>query len=151
MLINILTISGSLLTAASVAFAGYQLVLNRRERQAQFLFDTNVWLLSDPAVRAFYYRLDYNRWTFDPDTFRLSPEEELLDRLLHTLDMVQRFVESGLLRPAHMAMLQMDMPQILNNPEVQKYFAWLDTEFPGLENPPYAAARRLAAALPPYA
>jgi hypothetical protein len=150
MLNSVIGIVGIFLTFLTVAFAGYELNRARRDSQSRFLFDINAWLISDEEARKFYYRLDYERWQFDPNTFRLSDEERALDKLLYTLNTIQHLIESKHIPAQKLDYLQLDAAQILNNPEVQKYFAWLDTEFPDHVERPYAAARRMAKTLPPF-
>lgn len=152
MLGNALAVGGIFLTFLSVSFAGYQLFLSRRDHQARFLFDVNSWLFADDEIRRFYYVLDYGRWTFDPDTFRGSDDERILDKFLYTLDTIQRLIESNHIRPRELTFLHVEAAQVLNNPEVQKYFAWIRTEFPDRkpEELSFAAAQRMAKTLPDY-
>lgn len=137
----------ALIVAGSAAFFGFrQLRVAAASNRARFLFDILRWHQDDPAVRAFFYRLDYNQWTFDPDTFPMSDDEPYIDRLLTLFDLVEHFIQIGVLKEAEVPIVQFEASQVMNNPQVRAYLRWLDTEFEkmGVPTPAFGRARALA-------
>jgi hypothetical protein len=108
---SVVGIVGIFLTFVSVAFAGYELNRTRRESQSHFLFDINSRLIADDETRKFYYKLDYGRWQFEPDSLRLSDEERALGKLLHTLNVIQHLIESRRIEAPALDFLQVDAAQ----------------------------------------
>ena len=66
--------------------------------RARFVLDLNrEFLLSDPE-RAFFYKLDYKEFKFNPDSFAESTDERELDRLLYKLSYVGKLLHDGVLK-----------------------------------------------------
>jgi hypothetical protein len=143
---NILTLIGIFLTFASVTFAGSELRRSRHASQSGFLFNISTWYLDDPALRQFFYKLDYNTWKFDEEKFSGSADEPLLDKMLYVFDLLEHLIESKQMSPDDLQMFAFEASRVLHNPEVKKYLSWLDAEYRlvGQPGPAYAAARKLA-------
>ncbi|WP_369265218.1 hypothetical protein [Streptomyces sp. R35] len=139
-----LTLLGLLLTFLSVGFTGRQLQRSRQTTQAEFLFNITTWFLDDQSVRELYYKLDYATWTFDENAFTGSIDEPHLDKLLYILNLVDQLAESGQINKSGLRILEFEASRVLHNPEVQKYFEWLDKEYRrvGRPGPAYSGARR---------
>lgn len=146
---NILTLIGIFLTFASVTFAGRQLQRTRRTNQAQFLFNITTWFLNDSDLRDIFYKLDYNEWQFDKNTFSGSEDEPKIDKMLFVFDLLEHLIESEHISPGDLRILSFEASRVLHNPEVERYLTWLDTEYRlvGRPTPAYAGARKLAARL----
>jgi hypothetical protein len=142
---NILTLIGIFLTFASVTFAGSELRRSRHTSQSGFLFNISTWYLDDPALRQFFYKLDYNTWKFDEKKFSGSAEEPPLDKMLFVFDLLEHLIESRQMSPAYLQMFAFEASRVLHNPEVKKYLTWLDKEYSqvGVPGPAYALARKL--------
>jgi hypothetical protein len=145
-LANALTLVGIFLTFASVAFAGRQLRRSLHTSQADFLFKIITWYLDDPALRAFFYKLDYNQWKFDQRTFSGSDEEPLIDKMLYVFDLLERLIQSKQISQADLSILTFEASRVLHNPQVERYLTWLDDEYRqvGRPTPAYAGARAFA-------
>jgi hypothetical protein len=143
---NILTITGILLTFASVTFAAVELRRSRRNSQAEFLFNIITWYLGDQALRNFFYKLDYNTWKFDEKKFPGSRDEPNLDKMLFVFDLLERFVASENIALSDLSMIAFEASRVVHNPEVERYLTWLDEEYrqAGYPTPAYEGARRLA-------
>lgn len=135
-----------LVAAGSLIFAGYQVLQNHRASRHQFLFNTIDRYFRDPETRSFYYELDYHRWKFDPRTLPMSREEPHLDHLIYTFDLIEQMVQKQVLKESEIAILGFQALRVIDNPEVQKYLAWLDDEYRmvGRPVPAHSGARKLA-------
>jgi len=145
MVTSVLTIIGLLLTFASVTFAARELRQSRQTSQSEFLFNILTWYLNDPGLREFFYKLDYNRWKFDKNTFSGSEEEPHLDKMLYVFDLLERLIESKQISPNDLNIVSFEASRVLRNAQVERYLSWLDEAFRevGQLGPAYAAARRL--------
>ncbi len=81
------TVGGMALAAASLLIASRSPQLASRTSKAKFVFDLTDQFLKEPSLKAFWYRIDYDKdamaWRFDLATFRHSEEERLLDVLIY--------------------------------------------------------------------
>jgi hypothetical protein len=143
---DLVTLAGFIFTIVSVTFAALELRRNRKVDGERFLFDVTERYFRDPEVRKFFYRLDYNDWTFDQERFALSDEERWLDALLYDLDLMGHLYDAGLLSKEKAQMIRFQASRVIRNPEVQKYLAWLDGQYhgAGVSGGSHAKARLLA-------
>jgi hypothetical protein len=126
---DVLTLIGFFLTLVGLFFAIRQLRQNTRVQRAQFLMDTTERYFSDSEVRKFYYKLDYDKFTFKLDTFMGSDDERWLDSLLYTFDVIGRMVKMNALTANEVDILAFQASRVLKNSEVKKYLDWLNGEY----------------------
>lgn len=107
--------------------------------------------LSDHAERKFFYTLDYTdcyqSFTFEPDDFRFSSDENLLDGLLIKLSGIGRLLKLGIIERGDMAWLETILATVIRNPEVMEYLRWLTSEHQVPDHSDFRDALGLYAAL----
>ena len=69
---------------------------DNRAVRARFVYDLNQGFLLNDDERNFFYKLDYQDFFFDPNTFAQSDDERQLDRLLYKLSYVGKLLRDGL-------------------------------------------------------
>lgn len=88
--------------------------------------------LNDHSERKFFYKLDYTdsyqSFKFDPDDFRFSMDENLLDGLLIKLSGVGRLLSLGIIDRGDIAWMRNILTLVIQNSEVIEYFRWLKSE-----------------------
>lgn len=132
-----------LVAAVAAVVALWQLRTMRRVNRARFLFDILKWYLDDNELRTMFYALDYHQWHFRPSDFVLSEEEPSIDKLLFVFEIVEHFIEIGVLKADEVPILRFEASRVLHNKEMVKYLDWLDLEYrkSGVRTPAYQKAR----------
>lgn len=108
------------------------LLRNSRVQKAQFIANLTKDFFQDSDLRKFFYKIDYERFRFDPANvaeFKGSEDERYLDALLYQYNMVGRLVRLGVVSQEDMEFLLFEMVQVFKNADVKKYIAWLEGEF----------------------
>lgn len=148
---DLLTVIALLLTAAALAFTGYQIQQGRLASRHQFLFATMDRYFRDAGTRAFYYRLDHTEqpfsWKFDRVTFLGSADGAHLDYLLQTFALIEQMIAASVLKPSDVKLLGFEALRVIENAEVKKYLEYLDSDYDQILGPnskAYADARNLA-------
>lgn len=148
---DILTALGFLATAVGLCFAYFQLRQGVRDQRAHFLLVLTERYFADKEIRAIYYKLENEKepFLFDPEKFHGSPEEQWLDQLLYTFDVIGQVVRTESLTKSEAQIFAFQAKQVLDHPEVIKYLAWLDLYYAGkgLTVPAHEAAKYLVETL----
>jgi len=88
--------------------------------------------MTDHSERKFFYKLDYTEsyqsFKFDPDDFRFSMDENLLDGLLIKLSGVGRLLKLGIIDRGDIAWMKNILTIVIQNQEVVEYLRWLKSE-----------------------
>ncbi len=140
---------GLVLAGIGLMFAAVELRLSAKVQRAQFLMDVTQRYFGDESVRKFYYKVDYEKFEFDPASFIGSDDERHLDTLVYTFDTMERLVRMGVLSDDDIRIFAFQASRLFNNPQVAEYFKWLDNEYrnEGRPTPAHADARSLATRL----
>ena len=120
---------GDILTAGSVLFAAITLLGNIRVQGADFLLKLTERYFKDESVRDFYYKVDWQKYKFDPATLALSQEERLLDKLLYSFDEIGETFRLGVLDEKQARIFAFQAARVLDNQDVKKYLAMLDAAY----------------------
>jgi hypothetical protein len=121
------------------------LIRNSRVQKAQFIANLVKDLFQDGDLRKFYYKVDYEKFHFDPEKvsdFKESEDERHLDALLYHYNTVGRLVRLGVISQDDVEFLLFEIVQVFKNSEVEKYIAWLDSEFKKFGAYGYSQRRR---------
>jgi hypothetical protein len=116
----------------SAVVAVLTLLRNSRVQKAQFIANLTKDFFQDSDLRKFFYKVDYEKFRFDPTKvaeFKGSEDERHLDALLYQYNMVGRLVRLGVISQEDVEFLLFEMVQVFKNTEIQKYITWLETEF----------------------
>jgi hypothetical protein len=105
--------------------------------RAGFVKDLVASFFANHEERLFFYRLDYREWKFLPDQFRMSDDEVLLDNLFYRLSYVGMLVNDGILDVDDVYILRFILRDLIENEEIQKYFAWVHQDVPGAHDLAY--------------
>ena len=92
-----------------------------RATRARFVLDLNREFLQSDPERAFFYKLDYKEFRFDPDSFAESVDERELDRLLYKLSYVGKLLRDRVLAIEDVSNIRHIAGRTLRNAEVLKY------------------------------
>ena len=126
---DFLTLFGFALTVASLFFAGIGLRRTARVQRAQFLLNITDRYFTDTDVRRFFYRLNYERFQFDRQTFFESEDERHLDTLLYRFDLIGRMLEIGVVSVKEVEIMAFQASRVFDNAEVKKYLDFLDEDY----------------------
>jgi hypothetical protein len=112
------------------ALIGYILAYRREKKgneieSAKFVYELTIGFLESDRERAFFYKLDYQDFKFDPDAFALSEDELYLDRLLYKLAFVGTLLRKRLVTLDDIGSIRHIASRTLRNPEVLKYLRYL--------------------------
>lgn len=113
-------------------FAIYQVKQNQRTLKAQFLLEITTRYFDNVEMREFYYKVDYHKFTFDPEDnqdFIGSEDERLLDQLLYTFDTIGRLYTSKIVSLSEIDILAFQAKRVLENKSIKAYLDWLDSEY----------------------
>ena len=126
-------VGGMALAATSLFIASRSLQLASRTNKAKFVFDLTDQFLKEPSLKAFWYRIDYDRgdkaWRFDLGTFRHSEEERLLDVLIYKFQVIGHMLRSGAVDPRDMSGLYTTCRQLFHNANVRDYVRFVQIDF----------------------
>jgi len=78
------------------------------------------------------YRIEYQRYQFNEETFPGSRDEKALDALLHSFSHIATLYQMGTFTRRDLALIEYDFLRVYCDEEVQKYFAFLDRTPHGL-------------------
>lgn len=118
----------------SIAIAGLWVAVSQmratsKVNRTKFIFDLTNELFKEGETRKFFYKIDYEKFTFVVKEFQGSDEERWLDAILYRYDVIGRMVKTKVIPLNEIEYVLFEMVQVYKNPEVQKYLEWLDTEF----------------------
>jgi len=132
----------------SAFFAGTGLLINacqssRSDAQSRSAFVAK-WLerfADDKEMREIYYEIEYNKFTYNQETFHGSDDEKRIDKLLMHLANAALAQQGGLLRGKDLIPLQYIALRVLNNANIKEYLEFVLTVAgrPGLGVHPYAS------------
>ena len=151
---DIVTFLGVLFVGIALLFTTIEIRQNARTQKAGFLLDLTERYFRDDEMRKFFYRLDYGKWNFvepghepgDEPGFALSDEERWLDGSIYIFDIIGRMVKMRVITKKELEIISFQASRVLHNPEVEKYFIWLDNEYQkvGRPTPAHPDARFLS-------
>jgi hypothetical protein len=95
---------------------------------ARFTLDLIQQWYSNTEIREMYYRIDYEHWLFDPDSFRMSPDERAVDQILLMLDLFSHLLNLRILSQSDLSIIKFEAIAVLENEEIKKYRTWLESE-----------------------
>ena len=93
--------------------------------KAKFIFYINQSLLQDDQERRFFYKLDHNNFTFDPQGFPGSDDEQQLDSILRKISYVGKLVRDGVIDIADVKFVRHIVDSVLADEQVLNYLEWL--------------------------
>jgi len=124
---------GALLQTAGLLVAALGLIFNAlvtrraaRERRIQQLVDLQRQFYSDESMVDAYYLIQYGRFTYDA-AFHGSDLEKQIDRLLVHFENIASLFEAKVVSIAELDIIAHRYLVIYQNPEIQRYFEWLDS------------------------
>ena len=106
---DLLTLGGWILTTIGLGFTALQIRRAARTQRYQFLLTVTERYFEEKEVREFYYKLNYDKFTFDPKTFLGTEDERLLDGIIYNL-----------LSLREVSILGFQVSRVMGNPEVQR-------------------------------
>jgi hypothetical protein len=115
-----------------VLFAVFQLRKANIQNRSQFIVNLVTQHNSDPEVLDMLYQIEYEKWEFNEDQFPESKEERALDKLLYGFGQISVLYEMGTVSREDLSLVEYDFLRVYMNPEVQKYFSFLDRTPHGL-------------------
>lgn len=128
----------------AIIIYGDQLLISRnsymhqeRVSRAGFVRDLVSSFFSNHNERLFFYKLDYAKWEFIPDKYRMSDDEVLLDNLFYRLSYVGILVKEGLLDADDVYILRFILRELIHNEEIQKYLVWVHKDIPASQDLAY--------------
>lgn len=143
---DVLTVIGFLATGFALWFTWREFRRNGRVQRAQFLLDITNRYFSDAEIKNLYYQIEWEKFKFNYETLgHGGKEEQALDNLLYTFDIIGHLVKIGTLNKEDVNIIAYQAARVLNNAEVQKYLVWLDGWYKkvGRLHPAHADARYL--------
>ena len=128
------TVGGMAIAAASLLIASRSLQLASRTNKAKFVFDLTDQFLKEPSLKAFWYRIDYDKdltkaWRFDLTDFRHSEEERLLDALIYKFQVIGHMLRTGVVTPRDMIGLYTICRQLFHSSHVRDYIRFVQIDF----------------------
>jgi hypothetical protein len=119
----------ALIAAAIAAYAAYrQFQASVRATRATLLKDLYLQFRSDEVIAQAFYKIEYDQFQYSR-AFHGSDEEPKIDRLLTFCDLVCAMHGDGSLTGREMLHFKYHFKRIYENPEIQKYFLFLDAFF----------------------
>jgi|HubBroStandDraft_4_1064222.scaffolds.fasta_scaffold996480_1 hypothetical protein len=125
---DIVAITAFVIATVTAILAYRQYRITVVTNRARFTLDFMQQWYSNTEIRKMYYRIDYQRWLFDPDSFRMSADEPAVDQILFMLDLVSHLLKLGVLSRSELSIIRFEAIAVLENEEVKKYLKWLDSE-----------------------
>ena len=113
------------MTMLGLFMTAYQLFQTRKLKRLELVRESWQSLWMDEKLMDLYYRIEYSEFKYSID-FHHSDDERLLDRLLGVFQMLALYYERGALTWADVMLMEYHIDRIVLNPEVQKYFEFLD-------------------------
>lgn len=129
---SILLAIGLLITGTGLLLNFLQLLRSWRVQKAQFLSNITKDLFDEGDLRRFFYKIDYEKFVFDPealDSFKGSDNERYLDSLLYRYNHLGSLVRMKILEIGEIEFLIFEIVQVFKNKEVDKYISWLESEY----------------------
>ncbi|MCP4099240.1 MAG: hypothetical protein GY748_23700 [Planctomycetaceae bacterium] len=104
----------------------------KTESPSGLILKINDLINNDPKISKFFYRLDYENtpdsFRFDAEKFPLSEDERSLDRLLFHLSIIGGVLRRGEVEVRDLLWMRYIVARTIENAEVHKYFAWIQTD-----------------------
>jgi hypothetical protein len=122
----ILGITG--LVGAAVAFDRSQ--IEARGLRSRFAFDLTRTFFQDNGEREFFYKVEHDVFTFEPEKFLQSEDEKNLDKILYKLSLIGKMLRDETLEIDDIRFVRHIARSIFGDPEVQKYLTWLKMQVP---------------------
>lgn len=130
----------------AVLLAWWQLKKGNIQSRAQFIVNLLTSHTNDPEALELLYRLEYQKWEYDENSFPGSSDERALDKLLYCFEQISVLCEMGTITRRDLRLIEYDFLRVYSDAEVQKYFAFLDRTPHGLptDQADFHAYRRVA-------
>jgi hypothetical protein len=133
----------------AVLLAWWQLRKANKQNRAQFVVSLLTEYTSDPEGLELLYKIEYQEWKFDKEAFAGSSDEKSLDKLLYSFQQISALYEMGTITRKDLRLIEYDFLRVYCDPEVQKYFDFLDCTPHGLptDQADFHAYRRVSGKL----
>ncbi|WP_299362164.1 hypothetical protein [Winogradskyella sp.] len=129
---TIVSIIGFAFAIIGIWFTYKQMKETSRVNRVKFIYDLTNDLFGDDKIREFFYKIDYEKFTFnleEIDKFKDSSEERWLDAILYRYDVIGRMVKTKTIPLNDIDYILFEIIQVYKNKDVKNYLKWLDGEF----------------------
>lgn len=142
---DIVGLIGLFLTGFGLIFTALQLRQNNITRRSETLVSIINQYFSDASQRKMFYKLDYNKFQFNPETFTGSDDEQALDGILYNLDVIGKLLRIGAITLEEARIFEFEAQRVFSNKEVIKYLDWFEKDIVNLDvNIPFQNAQYLS-------
>jgi len=118
-----------LLLVAIATFCMSFIEARRRTRTERMIFVKQLIepFRDDPDISSAFYKIEYDDFRYDPNTFHRSDLEREIDKLLSHCNLVCSFYLGKFLSESEFQQFNYYMTRVAENSEVQAYFDFLDS------------------------
>lgn len=115
----------TLLAAAGLFYTARAFRLDVRQRRLEVLSRHWSEFWESDELPDIYYRLEYGRFRYDPESFHGSEDERQLDHLLGLFQHIALQHRAGLVTTSDLEVVAYHSQRVFGNREVKKYLAFL--------------------------
>ena len=132
-------------TIGAFVYAIVQVKQSKKHKRAEFIVQLHDMFVQDQEMVDMFYRLEYGEFEYS-EAIHMTPEEQILDKLLGHFNNICRLHEMGVLKDEDIELMSYELCQVARNSQVNKYFDWLDYWFKinGEDEIKFGALRRFA-------
>lgn len=115
-------------TIGAFVYAIVQVKQAKKHKRAEFIVQLHDMYVHDQEMVDMFYRIEYGEFKYS-EAIHMTPEEQVLDKLLGHFNNICRLHEMGVLKEEDMELMRYEMCRVVRNSQVNKYFDWLDYWF----------------------
>lgn len=145
---DILSLVGIVIASVGLYLNAATMWRSNRQKRAEFIIEIKSTMFADSEMMDIYYRMEYGKFKYNKN-FHGSNDERCLDELLGLLDNIAKLWIMGNVKIDDVGLIAYEYLMIYQNPEVKKYFTYLDDWFDkrGIAMIPFDALRKLGVVL----
>jgi hypothetical protein len=138
---------GLAIATIGVFLAYRQIRQANRHKRAEFVMDFYRHFTGDADIQNIYYKIEYEQFRYDQNTFHNSQEEKQIDKLLHLFCSIARLWKTDVIGINDIGEFAYEYLRVYRNENVKQYIkGWLDEWFPktGIRIKPFGAFLELS-------
>lgn len=121
---------GLLLTTAFGVFAAFrQVYILNKQKRADLILQLYNTFYKDQGMQEIYYKIEYNLFEYDVDSFPFSNDERNLDNLLGLFSNICQLYKMKIIKAKDLEFIKYEFQVIYENIQVENYFKTLDYWF----------------------
>lgn len=126
---DLINIALLIATTIGVFAAFKQIYISNKQKRADLILQLCNQFYQDKEMQDIYYKIEYNTFHYDGETFHGSQEEKQLDKLLGLFSNIGQLYQMKIIMDKDLEFIKYEFQVVYDDLGVQSYFQTLDCWF----------------------